>query len=617
MRETTVHRSQALALTARAQLALAEGQVERGLKLFAQAVALDPDSPELREEYGLALANLGIREQALEQLRRSGPLSAEGKAVLGLLAVQTATTAEELQQAVGYLEQGQGFLPYRDRVQQSLIEAYLRLGQGEKAWGLVAPLLEDHKDNLWLHFAAGQALRQMGRLEVAEDYLRRARSAPELAGRATSELVELLAQQGKFRQAADLVGETVRQGGTPTLPGLVRWATLLLRAQDEAKAVEVLDEALARDPTYADALILRGAVAFRRGRVDEAEHFYRRALAVEPNDPDALVGLARLLLEVRRFAEARELLARARTVVAAHPQAAAGAEEEIVEEQAAVELVARQYTQALPFLSALSKGSLSRRGLALWAEYFRGQERYSEGLAFFDRASVAPDQPAALAAKAFRAEFALLAGQEEQGLALLAELASGAVEAVRVALSTLLRVKRYEQAVQWAQEGLRRFASDGELLFSLAAALERSGRFAEAEQAFRQLLAQEPDNASALNYLGYMFADRGVHLQEAKELIERAVALDPLSGAYLDSLGWVYFRLGDWDRAEKYLTQALALEPFDPTIHEHLGDLYQARGNPQRARELWQRALQLKPDEEGQAERIKEKLKGLGGAPAP
>lgn len=607
----------ALGLVARAQYELAEGRVERGLELFAEAVGVDPTSAELREEYGLALAHAGIREQALAELRRAGTLSPEGEAVLGLLAAQAAASREELEEAVVHLERGVAFVPYADRVRQGLIEAYLKLGQGTKAWGLVEPLVTDHPESPWLNLVAGQALRQLGRYAEAERYLQRARVVADFSAQATGELVEVLAQQGKYKEAANLVGEAVRQGGSPTLPGLVRWATLLLRAKDEAKAEEILDEALARDSNFTDALVLRAAVAFRKGKAEEAEHYYRRALAVAPDDPDALLGLARLYHELRRFDAARELLVKARRVLAQHADALPGAEAEVVEEQAALELVARDYERALPFLQELAKSPLSRRGLALWAEYFRGQQRWAEGLAFFRQAQVAQEPQASSFLRAVKAEFLLGAGQREEALAELSAMASGELDDVKLAVAAAMRSKLYQEAIAWARKALERFAGDGELTFSLAAALERSGQFAEAEKTFRELLAADPENPSALNYLGYMFADRGENLGEAKELIEKAVALDPLSGAYLDSLGWVYYRLGDLDRAEKYLTEAAALEPFDATVHEHLGDLFQARGQLEKARASWQRALELRPDEEGQEERIKAKLAGLSHAPAP
>jgi len=604
-------KEQALLLAAQAQLALADGQAEKALKLFAQALRQDPTSAELREEYGLALANLGITEEALTQLRQAGNLSAEGEAVLGLLAAQRAASREELQEAVGHLEKGLAYPPYGDRIRQTLMQSYLRLGEGQKAWELISQALGEAPENPTLHLMAGMALRQLGQLAEAEDHLRKARASQTVASQATGELVEVLAQQGKFKEAADLVGEAVKAGGAPTLPGLVRWATLLLRAREVAKAEEVLEEALQRDPNYTDALLLRASVAFRQGKAEEAERLYRRALATAPEDLDALLGLARVLLEVRRLPEARSLLLQARSVVERSPEAVPGALEEVVEEQAACELLAREYAAALPFLQKLAAKPLSRRGLALWAEYFRAQERFAEGLEFLRKAQVEEREQARLLSRAFQGEFLLAAGEREKGLEELSRLASGEVAAVHMAVSAANRQKLYSQAILWAREGLRRFPEDGELTFLLAAALERSGQFQEAVATFRQLLAKEPDNASALNYLGYMFADRGENLQEAKELIEKAVALDPLSGAYLDSLGWVYFRLGDLDRAEKHLTQALALEPFDPTVHEHLGDLYRARGEVAKAKQAYEQALRLKPDEEGQEERIREKLAQL------
>jgi tetratricopeptide (TPR) repeat protein len=604
-------KEQALLLAAQAQLALADGQAEKALKLFAQALRQDPTSAELREEYGLALANLGITEEALTQLRQARNLSAEGEAVLGLLAAQRAASREELQEAVGHLEKGLAYPPYGDRIRQTLMQSYLRLGEGQKAWELISQALGEAPENPTLHLMAGIALRQLGKLAEAEDHLRKARASQAVASQATGELVEVLAQQGKFKEAADLVGEAVKAGGAPTLPGLVRWATLLLRAREVAKAEEVLEEALRRDPNYTDALLLRASVAFRQGKAEEAERLYRRALATAPQDPDALLGLARVLLEVRRLPEARSLLLQARSVVERSPEALPGALEEVVEEQAACELLARDYAAALPFLQKLAAKPLSRRGVALWGEYFRAQERFAEGLEFLRKAQVEEQEQARLLSRAFQGEFLLAAGEREKGLEELSSLASGEVAAVHMAVSAANRQKLYSQAILWAREGLRRFPEDGELTFLLAAALERSGQFQEAVATFRQLLAKEPDNASALNYLGYMFADRGENLQEAKELIEKAVALDPLSGAYLDSLGWVYFRLGDLDRAEKHLTQALALEPFDPTVHEHLGDLYRARGEVAKAKQAYEQALRLKPDEEGQEERIREKLAQL------
>jgi tetratricopeptide (TPR) repeat protein len=108
---------------------------------------------------------------------------------------------------------------------------------------------------------------------------------------------------------------------------------------------------------------------------------------------------------------------------------------------------------------------------------------------------------------------------------------------------------------------------------------------------FKKVLASDPEHASALNYLGYMLADQNMKLDEALGYIKRAVDLDPANGAYLDSLGWVYFRLGKYDLAEENLVKASQKINTDPTVHDHLGDLYQKTGRLKLAATNWERAL--------------------------
>jgi tetratricopeptide (TPR) repeat protein len=120
---------------------------------------------------------------------------------------------------------------------------------------------------------------------------------------------------------------------------------------------------------------------------------------------------------------------------------------------------------------------------------------------------------------------------------------------------------------------------------------ERQKKYDQAEEAFKQILASDPQHAGALNYLGYMLADRGVRLEEALAYIKKAVELEPANGAYLDSLGWAYFKLGKYDLAEQNLTKAIQHTPNDPTVQDHLGDVYQKTGRLKLAAAHWERAL--------------------------
>src|ERR671935_3330024 len=100
---------------------------------------------------------------------------------------------------------------------------------------------------------------------------------------------------------------------------------------------------------------------------------------------------------------------------------------------------------------------------------------------------------------------------------------------------------------------------------------------------FKRVLSMEPQNSMALNYLGYMLADRGVRLEEALGYIKKAVQLDPQNGAYLDSLGWAYFKLGNYDLAEENLRKASQRIGNDATVQDHLGELYQKLGRLKQA----------------------------------
>ncbi|HEY2497060.1 MAG TPA: tetratricopeptide repeat protein [Candidatus Angelobacter sp.] len=120
---------------------------------------------------------------------------------------------------------------------------------------------------------------------------------------------------------------------------------------------------------------------------------------------------------------------------------------------------------------------------------------------------------------------------------------------------------------------------------------ERQKKYDLAEQSFRQVLQQNPSNSMALNYLGYMLADRNSHLEEALNLVKKALDYDPQNGAYLDSLGWVYFKLGNYDQAEENLRRAADKSPNDPTIQDHLGELYARTNRFKLAAAHWEHAL--------------------------
>jgi Flp pilus assembly protein TadD len=156
-------------------------------------------------------------------------------------------------------------------------------------------------------------------------------------------------------------------------------------------------------------------------------------------------------------------------------------------------------------------------------------------------------------------------------------------------------------------------APDWRLLYMRGIALERSGQWAAAEKDLVAALAQQPNEPDLLNYLGYAWIDRGQRLAEAMDMVKRAVAANPRSGAMVDSLGWAYYRIGDFRNAVEKLEEAVLLSPADPEINNHLGDAYWRVGRQIEARFQWNRALSLDPPAEIKAD-AEAKLKA--GLPA-
>ena len=130
------------------------------------------------------------------------------------------------------------------------------------------------------------------------------------------------------------------------------------------------------------------------------------------------------------------------------------------------------------------------------------------------------------------------------------------------------------------------------VLFLRGAMYERQKKYDLSEAEFRKVLVANPSNAEALNYLGYMLANRGIKLEEATKMIEKALELEPDNGAFLDSLGWAYYQLGRYSEAESPLLRAVEKIGTDPTVHDHLGDLYLKLGKTKEAVSQWQTSLQ-------------------------
>jgi tetratricopeptide (TPR) repeat protein len=189
-------------------------------------------------------------------------------------------------------------------------------------------------------------------------------------------------------------------------------------------------------------------------------------------------------------------------------------------------------------------------------------------------------------------------GDPEKPLADVRSLLKGTPEDREVYLRLAImytRLKRWsdaEEALNKAEPLATKPEEKEYVYFLRGDTYEHEKKFDEAETEFKRILAMNPQSAATLNYLGYMNADRDVRLEESLNYIKQAVSLEPTNGAYLDSLGWVYFKLGKYDLAEENLAKASLRMSSDPTVQDHLGDLYQKTGRLKLAAAHWERAVE-------------------------
>lgn len=173
-----------------------------------------------------------------------------------------------------------------------------------------------------------------------------------------------------------------------------------------------------------------------------------------------------------------------------------------------------------------------------------------------------------------------------------------------------LRQKKFKEAQNSYRMALEISPNDAEAHFYMANVYDALNDAKLVESELKKAIHSRPDYPEALNYLGYMYAEEDRNLSEAEAMIKKALEIDSDNGAYIDSLGWVYFRKGKFQEAIVQLERAITLLE-DPIVYDHLGDAYLKAGDTEKARYNWQRACDLRPDRPDFQGKIKEKLNQL------
>jgi tetratricopeptide (TPR) repeat protein len=370
--------------------------------------------------------------------------------------------------------------------------------------------------------------------------------------------------------------------------------------QDRAvEAIEAAEEALKLDPKNREANRVSGSIyaAFadqrRSIRPGESSQLYvpRAITALElareegPAELGLDLTLGRLYSQTEAYDKAIPLLRRVMTETPNYPEAAlllATAQDGKGDTAAA----------AASLEESLAENPRYFRGHVMLAELYEKQSKWEEAAAAYGRAQQLNVRSIDLSTR--RAAALINAGQGAGARDLLRD-AAAKPDAQPLALYLFAAAQRLTGDLPGAEATARRLRTaapeDPRGMYVLAQVLEERGDHQGAEQSLRELLKRDPLDATALNYLGYMFAERGERLDEAVDLVQRALKIEPGNPSFLDSLGWAYFQQGKLELADAPLTEAAAKMPKNSVIQDHLGDLRFKQLRFADAAVAWERSL--------------------------
>ena len=574
---------------AMAETMLEMGDVSKAVTTLQEAAQMAPDDLDvhlmLGRIYGEAHSQEQMRKKALAEFEKVLDLDSENLEALQN-AAELRAEDRDYEKAVEYFERFRKLMPSSIGACYSEAQALISLNRYDDAIRVLKAGLDIRDDIPDYTLLLGHLLAHQGRFEEAVQVYRRGLDSDpsNQDPRVALGLAEAHLHLGDGPEAVALLEKL--SGDHPD-DSEIRYdlarAYLEVNRLDDARGIlEELEKTsdLKSTPTRIEVGISLANALAGLGELDQAAqelHTLLQLVGEEDRDirPLLLKNLALLRERQSRTAESH----RAEAI-------------DLLEQ--AVKIQPNDLTSKLQLIDMYSRASRDKDALSLSQSLL---DQY-------------PTDPYVLIA---RARALAAAGEVDEGAELLQDCAAQSKDAelLYVAASQIyLTREQFRGAQGVVEKGLTELPDSEELRFQLGAIYERQSNFGAAETEFKQVLNARPDYAEALNYLGYMLAERGVRLGEALGYVKRAVELEPHNGAFLDSLGWVYFKQDDLEKAEVHLREAARLESTDATILEHLGDLYARKGDVQSARRFYQDSIRF-ADKDEDSQRVQQKLEQL------
>lgn len=564
---------------------------------FRDAARLDPTAGEPLAELAAMYARAGRAEDAVAAAEEALARESDNRSahrVLGLAYAAAASlregTREDVDRAVTHLEQARGAVVPDLQVELTLARFYLRTAATDEAIVLLEDLSKDQLAYAPASVLLAEAYLQAGRREDALRTLEETVASTRPTYRMMARLGELYEQSRRWREAAEAYRGAVALN--PRAAGVRRrLAAVWLEAGEATLARDVLSGLLEMRPRDVAGHQLLAETEIALGNYDAAEAAARELLELEP---DGLRGPYVLAQVFERRHEYRQIV---ESLAPALRQARGMRPNRMLAEM--LDQLGRAYQwledaegAARVYEDAVSLMPSSPGFQARLAQAYVDSDRHEDAERLLARARGASPENLTLAI--IEADLHGRQGDADRGEELLLDIlaANREVPRAHLALASFYSERdRLRDAILVLETAQQQFPQETSILFLLGAVLEQSDRFADAERAFRRVINRDPEHAQALNYLGYMLADRGERLDESVQLIARAVEKDPHNGSYLDSLGWAYFKLDRLDLAEPPLRAASDQLQRNSVVQDHLGDLLNRLERYAEAIEAWRRAL--------------------------
>ncbi|MBL6613346.1 MAG: tetratricopeptide repeat protein [Reyranella sp.] len=430
-------------------------------------------------------------------------------------------------------------------------------------------------------------------------------------------------KKADYRAAEEQLG---RIGGENQLGPLREYVLAWLKAGEKdyaaARARIARLKPAAGERAEAPALVIEAQIDEMAGDKAEAEAKYRRAMSLDKNGLRTTVAVAEGLRRLGKANEARDLLKTyadkysdavvvdgliaPNAPMPPPPTPASGISEILFDIGGILSSDPRNARADLALIFYQLAASLKPEHDFAWLMIAGLYEQFQEVPKAIEALSkIGPTSPLYWQARLRAA--ALDAQQEkfEQAISRLKTLVAEKPDRIDAALTLadLLRGKeRYPEAVQAYDTAIMRIRNLEErhwsVFFGRGIVLERTKQWPKAEADMKKALELSPEQPHVLNYLGYSWIDQGINLDEGMKMLQRATELRPDDGAITDSVGWAFYRLGQYDKAVEWLERAAEQKGDDATIVEHLGDAYWHVGRKREARFQWERALNQKPDKD-------------------